>query len=63
MATVPRCCGHVMREIAIGIPAPTGLLVYLCDACRRNEWRRDGRLVTAAEALDVARQIDAAESN
>jgi hypothetical protein len=49
-----------MREIVIGIPAPTGLLLYLCDLCRRNEWRRNGIPVTAAQALDAAHAIDAA---
>lgn len=56
--TVPQCCGHDMREIAIGIPAPTGLLLYLCDVCTRNEWRRNGITVTAAQALDAAKAID-----
>jgi hypothetical protein len=47
-----------MREIAIGIPAPSGLLLYLCDGCSRNEWRRNGVPVTAAQALDTANAID-----
>jgi hypothetical protein len=59
MVNIPRCCGQDMREIAIGIPAPTGLLLYLCDGCRRNEWRRNGVPVTAAQALDAANAIDA----
>jgi hypothetical protein len=58
MITAPRCCGHDMREIAIGVPAPTGLLVYICDGCRRNEWRRNGIPVTAAQALDAAVALD-----
>ncbi|MDX6287083.1 MAG: hypothetical protein QOG53_2568 [Frankiales bacterium] len=60
MASTPRCCGDDMREIVIGIPAPTGLLLYLCDVCQRNEWRRNGVPVTAAQALDAARRIDEA---
>jgi hypothetical protein len=58
MAENPRCCGHDMREISIGIPAPSGLLLYLCDECSRNEWRRNGVPVTAAQALDAANAID-----
>ena len=60
MATTSRCCGREMREIGIGVPAPTGLLVYICDACRRNEWRRNGVSVTATQALETARELDAA---
>lgn len=57
---IPRCCDQDMREIAIGIPAPTGLLLYLCDVCQRNEWRRNGVPVTAAQALETANAIDEA---
>ena len=55
---IPQCCGHDMREIAIGIPAPSGLLLFLCDVCSRSEWRRNGRPVTAEQALDAANAID-----
>jgi hypothetical protein len=56
----PGCCGHSMREISIGIPGPTGLLLFLCDACRRHDWRRNGIPVTPKQALETAQALDAA---
>ena len=52
-----------MREIGIGIPAPTGLLLFLCDVCNRNDWRRNGVPVTPREALETADAIDAASAD
>jgi hypothetical protein len=49
-----------MREIAIGTPSPTGLLLFLCDVCRRNDWRRNGVPVTPRQALETALALDAA---
>jgi hypothetical protein len=59
----PRCCGHEMRGIAIGNPGPRGLLLYVCDACRRHDWQRDGVSVTVAQALEVAQALDAFEAS
>jgi hypothetical protein len=50
-----------MREIAIGNPGPIGLLLYLCDLCRQQKWLRDGHPVSAREALETARSMDAGE--
>jgi hypothetical protein len=49
-----------MRDIVIGNPGPTGLLLYLCDVCRRNDWRRNGVPVTPRQALETAQALDAA---
>ena len=58
MAANPTCCGQEMRVLAVATPDPTGLLALLCGVCHRTEWRRDGRSVTAAVALETAVALD-----
>jgi hypothetical protein len=49
-----------MREIVIGVPDSKGLLLFLCDVCRRHDWRRNGMSVTPEQALEAAQAMDAA---
>ena len=58
MSPLARCCQHAMREIAICAPEPMGLVALICDGCRRVDWRRQGRPVTADEALEIAKAFD-----